>query len=565
MRHALGIVLMVGCAAPTPPRPTTAAVAPMSVEGVCAPRAPGLRVMKVDPVGGDDAASGECASSSACAPWKTLVHASAAASPGDLILLAGGTYADEVAFKVSGTADKPIVFAAAPGEVPVLRKSVRLEGVAFVEFRGLQFESPNNDSWLVADKRSHDLYLTGNSFDSSSNQRDQAFSGLKLEGSHLVLCGNVFGSWLGDMVTAEGVDSLLIENNDFSQSTGMHALVAVVGRRVVIRGNVFRNPWHRVLHITDRTADSPSEDVVVENNTFIDSDWVKGRPLPSNEERFQGGAEVVRFMGARGIFRNNLLVGNNEGNNWDCRGVLNFQTFANSGAGFDVRRYTKFRVYNNTFAANKTSSLIFYQGPKADMGNLDDNQFKNNVITGAQTFSIATCNAGIPWSTYRFENNMVSGQQVRFSEVGEMPVTIKDMQGRFSNFSGNLVDEPTFVNDGFAGAVAADPTSYRLANRPAAFAAYRLAVGSTGRDQAVALAQVTSDVVASTTLSVDDAYWFSSGYGLVPGDTLRIGAAVTATITGIDLATGVLTLDAPVTARAGDPVTLERFTDIGIH
>jgi len=69
--------------------------------------------------------------------------------------------------------------------------------------------------------------------------------------------------------------------------------------------------------------------------------------------------------------------------------------------------------------------------------------------------------------------------------------------------------------------------------------------------------------VASTTLRIDDAYWFSSGYGLVAGDAIRVGL-LPATITQIDLAANTLTLDRPVSAKKGDPVTLDGFTDVGV-
>lgn len=565
MRHVGWLLLILGCIATTPTRPVTAPATPISTEGLCAALPTGLHLVRVDPIAGDDSASGECASPAACTPWKTLAHAGASAKPGDLVELVAGTYAEDAAILVSGTATQPIVFSSVEGAEVILQKSVVLAGNSHLQFRGLRFESPSNDIWFGADKDTHDLTLIGNTFNSSSDKRDQSFSGLKFEGRTTVLCGNSFGSWLGDMVTAEGVDGFLLENNDFSQSTAMHSLVAVVGRHVVIRGNAFRNPWHRVLHITDRSAESPSEDVLVENNTFIDSDWVTGRALPSNEQQFQGGAEVVRFMGARGIFRNNLLVGNHEGNNWECRGVLNFQTFVNAGSGFDVRRYTKFRVYNNVFEANKSSSIIFYQGPAADPGNLDDNKFKNNIITKAQKFSIATCNKGVPWQTYRFEGNLVPGQQVRFTEVGELPVTLKDMQvSFFTSFVGNLGDSPSYVYDGFAGTVTADPASYRLKNLREAFEAYRLTATSAGKDKAAALAKATIDVSESTALHVDDAHWFSAGYGLVAGDVIRVGTS-TARITAIDVADGLLTLDGPVTAKAGDPVTLDGLKDIGVR
>src|SRR6476659_3523089 len=64
---------------------------------------------------GDDAASG-----SESAPWATLQHAADAASPGATVEVRGGTYAQRVAFHVSGAPGAPITFEAAPGESVVL-------------------------------------------------------------------------------------------------------------------------------------------------------------------------------------------------------------------------------------------------------------------------------------------------------------------------------------------------------------------------------------------------------------------------------------------------------------
>ena len=64
---------------------------------------------------GDDAASGDEGS-----PWATLQHAADVAPPGATVFARGGSYAQRVAFHVSGEPGRPITFAAAPGESVVL-------------------------------------------------------------------------------------------------------------------------------------------------------------------------------------------------------------------------------------------------------------------------------------------------------------------------------------------------------------------------------------------------------------------------------------------------------------
>jgi hypothetical protein len=401
----LGLLTALACT-PLPKRPQTPIVTPLS-SPACTPLPTPLRTLEVDAAHGDDTASGLCATSATCTPWRTLTHAAASAQPGDLVLLTAGTWSEsQVDFAVDGTAEHPIVFAAAPGQTATINVPLTIHQRAWLVFSGLTFDAPTADAWVTLAGANAHVAFIGNAFDSHApNRSDGAFVGLGLTGTELTLCGNAFGSWLGDMVSADAVDGLLVENNDWSQASGMHALLAVVGHHVVIRGNAFRNPWQRALHLSDRSDDDQTEDVLIENNTFIDSDWVKGSPNPSDEEQFQGGNEVVRFLGARGIFRNNLLVGNHAGDDWACHGILNFQTF-HSCSGIDTHRFTRFRVYGNTFDANATTSIIFYRGIP---GVLDDDQFKNNVITRPGKYASSVCGAGVPWQGYRFEANALPG------------------------------------------------------------------------------------------------------------------------------------------------------------
>ncbi|MFI5380885.1 MAG: right-handed parallel beta-helix repeat-containing protein [Tepidisphaerales bacterium] len=63
-------------------------------------------------------------------PWKTIARAGAAAElkPGDRVLIREGIYREHVQIKVSGEKDRPITFAAAPGERVVIKGSEIVRG-----------------------------------------------------------------------------------------------------------------------------------------------------------------------------------------------------------------------------------------------------------------------------------------------------------------------------------------------------------------------------------------------------------------------------------------------------
>jgi len=96
---------------------------------------------------GDDAAVG-----SETAPWKTLSHAAATATAGDVVEVRGGVYVERVNFTRSGSADAPIVFRARAGETPVVDGGAftvasgwyplfRLTNVSHVTIRGFELRN----------------------------------------------------------------------------------------------------------------------------------------------------------------------------------------------------------------------------------------------------------------------------------------------------------------------------------------------------------------------------------------------------------------------------------------
>jgi hypothetical protein len=81
-------------------------------------------------------------------PWRTFAKAAAEAMPGTTVCLMSGTWKERLVLTRSGTANAPVVFAAAPNAKPVIDgKDIRLaggfaglvhmEGLSWVEVRGL--------------------------------------------------------------------------------------------------------------------------------------------------------------------------------------------------------------------------------------------------------------------------------------------------------------------------------------------------------------------------------------------------------------------------------------------
>jgi hypothetical protein len=102
--------------------------------------ADGGQTLYVSPAG-DDAAAG-----TPTQPWRTLGRAAAAAPPGDTVLLAPGVYRETLRPGRSGTADRPIVYAAVEHGTAVIDGADVLTGWTQVQpgvFRGPIDGAPN--------------------------------------------------------------------------------------------------------------------------------------------------------------------------------------------------------------------------------------------------------------------------------------------------------------------------------------------------------------------------------------------------------------------------------------
>ncbi len=96
-------------------------------------------------------------------PWATLSHAIAELSPGDTLVVAGGTYPESVAVNVTGSTASPITIRSAANARPVVRATgaAAIEvgtGAAHVTVDGLSFEGATGES-------SANIYVSGDAHD----------------------------------------------------------------------------------------------------------------------------------------------------------------------------------------------------------------------------------------------------------------------------------------------------------------------------------------------------------------------------------------------------------------
>ena len=73
-------------------------------------------------------------------------------------------------------------------------------------------------------------------------------------------------------------------------------------------------------------------------------------------------------------------------------------------------------------------------------------------------------------------------------------------------------------------------------------------------DAGVALTEAIEDGSRTTQLRVADARYFSNGFGLQPGDAIQIGENSQASVTDVDYAADLLTLDQAMSWQAGDQI-----------
>lgn len=470
------------------------------------------------------------------------------AAPGDVVVLDGLSIEEPLADLPSGEPGQPVVIDATGS---TFTGTWELGGVHDLVVIGARFLSDGAAPWLRADGGMDGVTFEGNAFDITCVFCGDHFTGADLsESDDVMFCGNRFGWWMGDMLTFVPAGAVAFIGNDFTAAGADHGVIVYTGRELVVRGNVFRNPFDRVIHVASSEPDVLSGRALIEHNVFFDSDWDRERDRPGAAADIAndgGGAnEVVRLIGEGHVFRDNLLLSNRRGADGECHAALTMSTWEHPPYNNERNEHAK--IYGNVFLDNHTHAVSVADGIDTD-GNVD-NVVAFNVFSGQERGAVAMCSDAISEDDVSFFGNVTHDDTVTLADgdarsLAQLEADLPDW------FADNDPSAPAFADPGEVARArtAADEGALTFDERDALFAAF----AAPAAEGASPLASLTADADGDT-LSVGDAFWFSSGHGLVDGDVVLVDGQMTRVVSVPDRFT--LVLEDDVSAAAGATIHL---------
>jgi parallel beta-helix repeat protein len=240
---------------------------------------------------------------SADQPFCTIGRGAAVAQAGDAVIVHEATYRETVKVPRSGTSGSPIVFEAAPGEVPTVTGGTygfRLSGRQWITIRG----------FAVADTTNHGIY--------ASNGTEITISGNDVSGAGHPISGDIArGIYLKEMSNS------LVESNSVHHNSDHGILLGAGTNGTTARANVvFNNARQFTRAAAGIHVAGSSGNVIEANLTYANEDT---------------GINV------RSAANDNLVVRNASWNNGDH--------------GFDTLKATGTRYIANTAYGNRMDGL----------------------------------------------------------------------------------------------------------------------------------------------------------------------------------------------------------------
>jgi hypothetical protein len=482
--------------------------------------------------------------------WRTIARANAVVRPGDTVIIYGGMYRGTIAPGRSGTDQMRIIYRAAPGETVILESADRLlelRGRSYITIEGMTFRNPIRNWGEIQDGYYNELI--GNRFYGNGRGPRTSYSGLYLfdGSSYNRLINNVFQDW-GERPTEWGdalalswdANHTLIENNHFINAG--HALLDVSTSYNLVRNNYFKNAWQKGIDLVWRVGPpwAPDQEFVARRNVIESNTFARCRIAADGRK---GGAGI-QLSAARTIFRRNLIIENEGGG------------IALNGWEPDAPRVYGNRIYHNTIVANgvvgrpETGGSLITQWGHTGV-NLRDTVLKNNIFyrnAGETVQLFFNLYPSAQYGAAYFRSFQIAGNCI--SRAPTMSIRSLDgaqwlnyYQKRYPEFiAANLDAEPRFVNP--------------------AVGDYRLTIQSPGVDAGVPLTATTRGG-SGQIVPVADASYFTDGYGLVPGDQVKVGLNPAVMVLSVDYTNNTLTVARAISWMQDDPVYEGEFSGGG--
>lgn len=508
----------------------------------------------------------------------TLAHACGNAVAGDVNLLAPGNYGTQrILPTVSGTSEvlRVTFRASGPGVIfnATTAPPVDLTANAWITVDGIHFNS-TRPSWVDVNTSSPRFTLINCTFASADppggDWTTGSFVGILLRGAYAIVRNCIVGVWMGgDTLRGEG-DFCLVDHNGFDYNDSGHGSIIMNGEYYVVQDNYVRNKWARGGHFAPGRFDAGTQrGGVVQRNDFFDCNYtdlandgypVDGEVVDTPDGDPIGDANMIKGGGTGLIFRDNMVVASNPSGyathpNWQYRCVLQINNYD------DTVYWEHGRYYHNVFLANGLHGVTVNaaSGANAHAFEVDDNRFYNNILHQNDNRSLRLTDASLV-ATHQHHNNIMT-DPIHYGASSSMTVAQFEAARGAAHASGNIGSAPTFVNGNFAAenanrALRIDRNNFALASS-----------SPVGRGAARHLANVTA-TSATTVIAVDDAWPFTNGNGIIPGDVIIVNGQ-TRSIQSTSTTPGAqtITVDQVTSVVNGNPIWLTAFgvsPDIGI-
>ncbi len=470
------------------------------------------KVYYVDSANGNDTGDGQSVSTA----WKTINKANQQLQPGDTVYIRKGTYSESIRPGNSGTEDLRITYKAYQDERVLLSGvtvAVNLKTLAYITVDGIDIEKVDR---YVAFDSCHHAWIANGTFDNHNSPEGWPVGIIFKNNSHhnkIYNCtigrvgyctsnddkGGVMtiGVWSD---TLDHCDYNLLENNVFFY--GGHHIIEVVGSYNIIRNNYFHNEEWMDCEQTETGGICGNRLIIIGynprqvNRNLIEGNRFAFSGVPPDGNTSSG----INLRTPHHIVRNNVF-------------------YYNDGPGFGISTMDStydarfIHVYNNTLYHNgfvllsgveiwkQGGMLIAKHGNSTPTTNLS---IKNNLLYD---------NKADPIVFYYVERDsqVVEGNW----EKSEDP-QFKDITSNVDPFISTLPD-------------------------------FNLQQTSPCIDSGVFLTRINSPDGSGTQFQVEDAGYFTDGWGVIAGDLIQLeGQTERVRITNVDYTTNTLTVDKSV-------------------
>ena len=450
-------------------------------------------------------------------PWATLSHANSTLQPGDIVRLREGVYREQIRPSRSGTPGLPITYSSFGDEKVVItdvgiginldqRSEIVIDGIAVDGNPTAKNRGPVS-TWLSMEGASH-VVVRNSTFRYSSN------SGVKMSGdcsfnallnNTLSHTGNPTKSGGNLLVIGAGCRHNLLQGNRISHAGHYLAILFPGAKFNVIRDNEFLAQWHGGLDVR-------GESNLVDNNIMAYASKLSVDRATPPGMRVAGTANIFR---RNEVYRNDFYAGLGS----DKLDKKNNYKYINHDA----------RIYSNVFYDSEGWWNWIYRTPNGVWGNV----LKNNIAHATGNAPLISYAARNTTTTDRLLGSVYAGNTLVGNLISAKGIGDHDLDWFQENypdhFQKNIDSDPMFV------APEADVPDFRLSPL------------SPSINKGVFLTR-TLKSGSGTTLQVEDARYFSDGFGVVEGDLIQLeGEESTARVLGVNYKTHELSLDRPLT------------------